>query len=87
MGRTVRPGGPSVNGQRVHAFNAAVFAAYGQTCHLCGRPGADTADHLTPVSVDPTLRWVVENARPAHRTCNSARGDSPVPTVYRAPSW
>jgi len=87
MGRTARPGGRPVNGPNVKAYNAAVFAAYGRVCHLCGRDGADTVDHLVPTSVDPAGRWDVGNGRPAHRSCNSARGDSPVRSVYRAPAW
>jgi hypothetical protein len=34
-------------------------------CHLCGRPGADTRDHLFQGS-NVTL--------PAHRSCNSRKG-------------
>jgi 5-methylcytosine-specific restriction endonuclease McrA len=87
MGRTAAPGGRPVNGANVKRYNAAVFAAYGTTCHLCGRPGSDTVDHLRPVSQAPEARWDVANGRPAHRSCNSARGDGPVPDTYRAPSW
>jgi len=87
MGRTARPDGRPVNGRNVERFNAAVFAAYGTTCHLCGRPGADTVDHLVPTSVAPALRWEVDNGRPAHRACNSERGAAPVPAVYHAPGW
>lgn len=53
---------------------AVVLEVYGDTCHLCGRPGADSADHLTPRS-----RYgldTLDNTRPAHNTpCNSRRGD------------
>jgi 5-methylcytosine-specific restriction protein A len=38
-----------------------VFATYGDTCHLCGQPGADTIDHVTPGD-DHSLA----NLRPAH---------------------
>lgn len=42
-------------------------------CWLCGRVGADTADHVVPLSLggdplDPA------NLRAAHRSCNSRRG-------------
>jgi 5-methylcytosine-specific restriction endonuclease McrA len=87
MGRTVRPNGRPVNGHNVAEFNEAVFAEYGRTCHLCGRPGADTSDHLIPTSVDPSLRWDIANARPAHRECNSERGDSAVPAAWSAAGW
>lgn len=41
-------------------------------CHLCGLPGADTRDHLTPLALDPRSIATL----PAHRSCNSARGAS-----------
>ena len=45
-------------------------------CHLCDRPGADTADHLVAwkVSHDDSL----PNLRAAHQTCNRIRGDRSV---------
>lgn len=64
-----------------------MLALYGDTCHLCGHPGATQADHLVPIStwtdqpIDPHLM------RPAHgntprarcatcgRACNQARGN------------
>lgn len=39
-------------------------------CHLCGKQGSDTRDHLVPLADDPTSL----ETRPAHRACNSARG-------------
>jgi 5-methylcytosine-specific restriction endonuclease McrA len=87
MGRTVRPNGRPVNGRNVAAFNAAAFGEYGTTCHLCGRPGADTVDHLIPTSVDPTLRWDIGNVRPAHLSCNSERGDAPLTLAWSAAGW
>jgi 5-methylcytosine-specific restriction endonuclease McrA len=87
MGRTARPDGRPVNGPNVKRYNSAVFAAFGSTCHLCGRPGADTVDHIVPTSVAPARRWDVDNGRPAHRSCNSARGDSPAPDEYHAEAW
>lgn len=38
-----------------------VFALYGDVCHLCGLPGADTVDHVVPGN-DHSLG----NLRPAH---------------------
>lgn len=43
-------------------------------CWLCGQPGADTVDHVVPLSVDPTLGEALDNLRPAHARCNYARG-------------
>lgn len=51
-----------------------VFARFGDVCWLCGRPGADSVDHLLPKSQYPQLMFVVDNMRPAHRRCNSKRG-------------
>ena len=61
------------NGRRVTRNKKKVLNYYGDTCHLCGKPGADTADHIIPRSRggDNSL----ENQRPAHRSCNSSRGN------------
>jgi 5-methylcytosine-specific restriction endonuclease McrA len=37
------------------------FAVYGDTCHVCGQPGADEVDHVNPGD-DHSL----ENRRPVH---------------------
>lgn len=41
-------------------------------CHLCGQPGADTADHLVPAAHggDETMA----NLKAAHVKCNTIRG-------------
>ncbi|MER7738879.1 HNH endonuclease [Streptomyces sp. NPDC096538] len=54
-------------------------------CWLCGRdigydldprhPLSFTLDHLEPVSKRPDLLLAKENARAAHRRCNSSRGN------------
>jgi hypothetical protein len=41
-------------------------------CALCGQPGADTVDHITPVSRGGTNE--LANLQPAHRSCNRAKG-------------
>lgn len=43
-------------------------------CHLCGRDGADTVDHVIPRSLRPDLAHDLANLRPAHRSCNSSKG-------------
>lgn len=53
---------------------AATLARWGRVCHLCGQPGATTADHRQPRSKGGTDD-VETNLRPAHHGCNSARGD------------
>ncbi|MGN7136781.1 HNH endonuclease [Streptomyces pseudogriseolus] len=54
-------------------------------CWLCGRdigydldprhPLSFTLDHMQPVSKRPDLLLSRENARAAHRRCNSSRGN------------
>ncbi len=42
----------------------------GGLCHICGEYGADTRDHVVPLSDDIYSTFVL----PAHRACNSSRG-------------
>lgn len=57
-------------------MTAHTLATYGTRCHLCGMPGADSADHLTPRSLGGSDQ--IENLRPAHKLCNSQRGNRPI---------
>lgn len=50
-------------------------------CWLCGQPGADTVDHIVPLSVAPDLGEVAANMAPAHRSCNSSKGARLASTV------
>jgi 5-methylcytosine-specific restriction endonuclease McrA len=43
-------------------------------CYLCSKPGADTVDHVLPLSVYPELAHDLGNLRPAHKSCNSKKG-------------
>ena len=54
----------------------AVLERDGGWCHLCGRPGADTADHLTPWSQGGSDD--MDNLAAAHVPCNRTRGNRPV---------
>lgn len=60
---------------------------WGTDCWLCGREGADTADHVIPrktirdLGLDSALLFDPENGRPAHKRCNSRRGVKPVGVV------
>lgn len=51
----------------------------GGVCHLCGKPGADTADHLIPHSRGGSD--APSNLRAAHIDCNRRRGTRPVEEV------
>ncbi|MFC6712444.1 HNH endonuclease [Branchiibius cervicis] len=58
--------------RRYRAERAAVLAV-SDVCWLCGERGADTVDHVVPYSHGGTDNRA--NLRPAHRSCNSARGN------------
>lgn len=82
--------------ERRQAASAECFAVWGTVCHICGKDGADTADHVVPRSVIKRLHlpislFDVDNLRPAHRACNSRRGAKPVPkrrpVMERAVGW
>lgn len=74
-------------GAAVKAFATAVFARYGRICVFCGEGNSDTVEHLKPRSTHPELTWDIDNARPAHRSCNSARRDRPLPAGFHATGW
>lgn len=48
----------------------------GNNCHLCGDPGADSIDHILPVSKGGRDYWW--NLAPAHLSCNVRRGNRDV---------
>lgn len=60
------------SGRRAQRLVKATLARYGDVCHLCGRRGATSADHIIPRAHggDDSL----DNLRPAHVSCNSSRG-------------
>ncbi|WP_282939140.1 HNH endonuclease [Corynebacterium auriscanis] len=63
-------------GRKIGALRSQVLAAHGTVCHLCGMPGATSIDHIIPRAAggDDSL----SNLRPAHTSCNSARGAQPL---------
>jgi 5-methylcytosine-specific restriction protein A len=61
MTRAERDGRGSAKWKRTRQ---AVFAQYGDTCWLCGRPGADTVDHLEQLADGGHND--LGNLRPAH---------------------
>lgn len=52
----------------------AQILAEDDTCWICGKPGADTIDHLLPISRGGSV-LDKKNCLPAHQACNSARGN------------
>lgn len=60
-------------GRAAVALTRLCLETYGTTCHLCGEPGADTADHVIARNRGGTN--AISNLKPAHGSCNSARGD------------
>ena len=67
--------------ERAYRRKVAEVRAVGDlVCLLCGYPGADTVDHLVPVSKGGSNADA--NLRPAHRVCNSRRGNNVAPPVY-----
>lgn len=51
----------------------------GGICHLCGGPGAETADHLIPVAHGGSDNMT--NLAAAHIPCNQRRGARPLGQV------
>ena len=50
-------------------------------CHLCGRPDADTADHLVPYSLGGPPYDLANLAAAHHKVwphCNRVRGNRPI---------
>jgi hypothetical protein len=72
------------SGKAWTAWRGGVFAMWGDQCHLCGHEGADSADHLVPLSVWGNQPYDARLSRPAHGIagcptckvkCNSSRGN------------
>lgn len=53
-----------------------VLARHGDICHLCGKPGAKSMDHIVPRCQGG--RFKPSNLLPAHAVCNQDRGLMPV---------
>lgn len=67
---------PTWSGRYAQRLTKLTLAVYGTTCHLCGKPGATTADHVVPRHNGGSDS--IHNLRPAHSRCNSSRQDQPV---------
>lgn len=57
----------------------AVMHLHQGICHLCGKPYADTIDHIVPVAHGGSDD--VSNLKPAHTSCNSRKRDA------KPPAW
>ena len=78
----------SWSGRIVRRLVDLTLANKGRTCHLCGLPGADSADHNPPRS--ELLRLGVPDPDhqvylfPSHRLCNVRRQARPITPELRA---
>lgn len=61
-------------GRRAQQFVTRTLAEYGRLCWLCGLPGANSADHVIPISLGGAV-YDLRNLGPSHRSCNYARGN------------
>ncbi len=64
---------PAYRSKQYQANRRAILASH-PACAICNLHGADTVDHITPISQGGT--GALYNLRPAHGTCNSRRGAS-----------
>ena len=55
-------------------FRLRALQAYGDTCWICGHPGATSVDHLDPVRWNGPAVPDISRVRPAHIGCNARRG-------------
>ena len=73
-------------GHRYRMLRLLVIAEEAGICHLCGKPGANTVDHLVPVIHGG--QDTRENLRAAHGRCNYRRGARPLkPTLRTSRRW
>lgn len=88
---------PHRSGHRYRTARTQMFQMFGTVCHLCGHEGADSADHLEPVSLNPQQPVDPNLMRPAHgvegcptcgRKCNQERGNrGGIPQLKTSQQW
>lgn len=61
-------------GRKAQAYVVATLEVYGRVCWLCGLPGANSADHVIPISKGGAV-FDLLNLGPSHRRCNYSRGN------------
>lgn len=81
---------PNWGGRRSQRKRQQVLEVYGNICWLCHQPipGLPSADHVIPRSRGGTDD--IENLRPAHPSCNYARGNRPpkhITTLRTSTDW
>lgn len=64
---------PKRTGRPWQRLKARIIRRDAGICHLCGQPGANTADHITPYSAGGNDH--PDNLAAAHVTCNRIRGN------------
>lgn len=67
-------------GRYAQQMSKLTLSTYGTICHLCGRNGAKTADHIVPRAAGGSD--ALSNLRPAHLLCNALRRDMPLEQWY-----
>lgn len=78
------PKDPVRRERRHQKYSDAIYDLYDRTCHLCGKSGGDTIDHIVPVAWGGADHPA--NLKPAHRSCNSSKGaDQPARWTYTKP--
>lgn len=77
---------PKRTGRPWQRVKARVIKRDHGICHLCGQPGADSADHITPVAHGGAL-YDPANLRAVHHNtgqrCNRVRGAGTIDTARR----
>lgn len=75
---------PKRTGRPWQRVKARVIRRDGGICHLCGQPGADSADHLTPVAQGGNW-YDMSNLAAVHHDngprCNRVRGAGDITTA------
>jgi 5-methylcytosine-specific restriction protein A len=71
---------PKRTGRPFQRRKRTVIRRDGGICHLCGQPGADSADHIEPWSVshDDSLTNLAAVHHDVAPYCNRLRGDKPL---------
>lgn len=74
---------PARTGRPWQRIKRRVIRRDGGICHLCGEPGADSADHIVPwsISKDDSMANLAAVHHDVEPKCNRLRGDRSVGTA------